>query len=114
VRVNDRGPFSPGRIIDLSYTAALKLGVLNGVAPVEISRITDDDIRTGAAFRKAPVLAANAPADGAAKAREKDKDKDKSLAMAVGDLDRPGVSASRDPGAAADAASAVPGPVATT
>jgi rare lipoprotein A (peptidoglycan hydrolase) len=31
VRVNDRGPFSPGRVIDLSYTAALKLGVLNGV-----------------------------------------------------------------------------------
>ena len=25
VRVNDRGPFHPGRIIDLSYTAALKL-----------------------------------------------------------------------------------------
>ena len=57
VRVNDRGPFSPGRVIDLSYTAALKLGVLNGVAPVEISRITDDDIRTGAAFRKPAVLA---------------------------------------------------------
>jgi len=52
VRVNDRGPFSPGRIIDLSYTAALKLGVLNGVAPVEVTRITDDDIRTGAALRK--------------------------------------------------------------
>jgi rare lipoprotein A len=48
VRVNDRGPFSPGRVIDLSYTAALKLGVLNGVAAVEITRITDDDIRTGA------------------------------------------------------------------
>src|SRR5579859_3370195 len=27
VRVNDRGPFHPGRIIDLSYAAALKLGV---------------------------------------------------------------------------------------
>ncbi|MEO6033560.1 MAG: septal ring lytic transglycosylase RlpA family protein [Burkholderiaceae bacterium] len=48
VRVNDRGPFHPGRIIDLSYTAALKLGVLRGVAPVELSRITFDDIRTGA------------------------------------------------------------------
>jgi rare lipoprotein A len=57
VRVNDRGPFSPGRVIDLSYTAALKLGVLNGVAQVEISRITEDDIRTGAAFRKPTVLA---------------------------------------------------------
>ena len=27
VRVNDRGPFHEGRIIDLSYAAALKLGV---------------------------------------------------------------------------------------
>jgi rare lipoprotein A len=61
VRVNDRGPFSPGRIIDLSYTAALKLGVLNGVAPVEISRITDDDIRTGVAWRKFEDVAAVPP-----------------------------------------------------
>jgi rare lipoprotein A len=30
VRVNDRGPFVDGRVIDLSYTAALKLGVLGG------------------------------------------------------------------------------------
>jgi len=48
VRVNDRGPFHPGRIVDLSYTAALKLDVLRGVAPVELQRITFDDIRTGA------------------------------------------------------------------
>lgn len=47
VRVNDRGPFSEGRVIDLSYTAALKLGVLNGVAPVEVERITNADIRSG-------------------------------------------------------------------
>ena len=57
VRVNDRGPFHAGRIIDLSYTAALKLGVLRGVAPVELERITFDDIRTGAWRRGAPVLA---------------------------------------------------------
>jgi rare lipoprotein A len=62
VRVNDRGPFSPGRVIDLSYTAALKLGVLGGVTPVEITRITQDDIRTGAAFSKSPTLAADKPA----------------------------------------------------
>jgi rare lipoprotein A len=47
VRVNDRGPFHPGRIIDLSYTAALKLDLLRGVAPVEIERITFDAIRSG-------------------------------------------------------------------
>ncbi|WP_343632415.1 septal ring lytic transglycosylase RlpA family protein [Roseateles sp.] len=48
VRINDRGPFHKGRVIDLSYTAALKLDVLHGVAPVEIERITYEDIRTGA------------------------------------------------------------------
>ncbi len=37
VRVNDRGPFYPGRIIDLSYAAAARLGVLaTGTAPVEV------------------------------------------------------------------------------
>lgn len=37
VRINDRGPFAPGRIIDLSKKAASKLGMLNtGVANVEI------------------------------------------------------------------------------
>ena len=60
VRVNDRGPFSPGRVIDLSYTAALKLGVLNGVAAVEITRITDDDIRSGVALRR-PATPATVP-----------------------------------------------------
>ena len=40
VRINDRGPFVDGRVIDLSYTAALKLGVLAGVAKVEVRRIT--------------------------------------------------------------------------
>ncbi|MFO1218644.1 MAG: septal ring lytic transglycosylase RlpA family protein [Burkholderiaceae bacterium] len=48
VRINDRGPFHAGRVIDLSYTAALKLGVLNAVAPVEVERITFEAIRTGA------------------------------------------------------------------
>ncbi len=47
VRINDRGPFSPGRVIDLSYTAALKLGLLGGVAPVLVERLTNDDIRAG-------------------------------------------------------------------
>lgn len=37
VRINDRGPFAPGRIIDLSKKAASRLGMINtGVANVEI------------------------------------------------------------------------------
>ena len=48
VRVNDRGPFHSQRVIDLSYTAALKLGLLGGVGMVEIERITDAAIRSGA------------------------------------------------------------------
>ena len=47
VRINDRGPFADGRVIDLSYTAALKLGLLAGVAPVELRRITHAEIRAG-------------------------------------------------------------------
>jgi rare lipoprotein A len=40
VRVNDRGPFVAGRIIDLSYAAAKKLGVDGpGTANVEISTV---------------------------------------------------------------------------
>jgi len=63
VRVNDRGPFHSGRVIDLSYTAALKLGVLKGVAAVELTRITFDEIRSGAWRKGAPVDAL--PADRA-------------------------------------------------
>lgn len=40
VRINDRGPFVDGRVIDLSYTAAYKLGVLaGGSAMVEVETI---------------------------------------------------------------------------
>jgi rare lipoprotein A len=49
VRINDRGPFKAGRIIDLSYTAALKLGFVKdkGTAQVEVERLTHEAIRTG-------------------------------------------------------------------
>jgi rare lipoprotein A len=47
VRVNDRGPFLHGRVIDLSYAAAVKLGVAGGVAEVEVERITHADIQAG-------------------------------------------------------------------
>ena len=50
VRVNDRGPFIKGRIIDLSYTAAVKLGV-TGLAAVQVERITPEQIRNGSWLR---------------------------------------------------------------
>src|SRR3954467_9410348 len=41
VRVNDRGPFKEGRIIDLSYTAASRLDMVrDGTAFVEVRAIT--------------------------------------------------------------------------
>jgi rare lipoprotein A len=50
VRVNDRGPFHKGRIIDLSYAAAAKLGVTaTGTAPVTIRVVTPDTVNDGAA-----------------------------------------------------------------
>jgi len=40
VRINDRGPFSKGRIIDLSYEAARRLGIVDrGTARVELTVI---------------------------------------------------------------------------
>ena len=54
VRINDRGPFVEGRIIDLSYTAAHKLGVLaGGSAMVEV-----ETIMPGSAPASPPVAAA--------------------------------------------------------
>jgi len=45
VRINDRGPFHKGRIIDLSYTAAHKLGIVQGGSGrVEVESITPEDI----------------------------------------------------------------------
>lgn len=45
VRINDRGPFHSSRIMDLSYTAALKLGYLGkGSSEVELERLLPEDI----------------------------------------------------------------------
>jgi rare lipoprotein A len=66
VRVNDRGPFVDGRVIDLSYAAAVKLGVQNGVAPVEVRRLTFDEIRAGTWSGGGTALAAVAPAPAVA------------------------------------------------
>lgn len=44
VRVNDRGPFHDGRVIDLSYAAAIKLGITQrGTGRVEVRALTSKD-----------------------------------------------------------------------
>lgn len=57
VRVNDRGPFHDGRIIDLSYAAAVRLGFAErGTAPVrleaiEVAGVDDRRDRPGGQYR---------------------------------------------------------------
>ena len=61
VRVNDRGPFLRGRVIDLSYAAAHKLGYINsGSAEVEVEQILPGEAPLVAAARPVPPLAARA------------------------------------------------------
>lgn len=60
VRINDRGPFKNDWIVDLSYAAAVKLGVERGVAPVQLRRLTQDEIASGRWRSSATVAAAAA------------------------------------------------------
>jgi rare lipoprotein A len=55
VRINDRGPFHSDRVIDVSYTAALKLGLLGkGSHQVEVERLfANDPTRVATARREA-------------------------------------------------------------
>ena len=63
LRINDRGPFLGGRVIDLSYVAAHKLGVLSpGSAEVIVERIMPQQIANGTAVAaSAPAAAASPP-----------------------------------------------------
>ena len=55
VRVNDRGPFHADRIIDVSYTAALKLGLLgSGSHELQLERLLASDIERILAQQAAP------------------------------------------------------------
>jgi rare lipoprotein A len=55
VRINDRGPFHAGRIIDLSYTAAYRLGLINGGSgQVEVEAILPGEATATAYAQVAP------------------------------------------------------------
>ena len=59
VRVNDRGPFHEGRIIDLSYAAASKIGMLKkGTARVEVVAIDPREWKKSKRQRKKDKVAA--------------------------------------------------------
>lgn len=54
VRINDRGPFHPGRVIDLSYSAAVKLGYREkGSARVRVEALQPEDGEQVAAAKPA-------------------------------------------------------------
>ena len=60
VRVNDRGPFLHNRLIDLSYAAAAKLGIIGrGTGIVEVESVTAGD--TGTEVVRAPKVEIIAP-----------------------------------------------------
>jgi rare lipoprotein A len=62
LRINDRGPFLGGRVIDLSYVAAHKLGVLSpGSAEVIVERIMPQQIANGTALAASAPAAASSP-----------------------------------------------------
>jgi rare lipoprotein A len=63
VRVNDRGPFHADRIIDVSYTAALKLGLLgSGSHELQLERLLASDIERILAQQQQPAVQAYAVA----------------------------------------------------
>jgi rare lipoprotein A len=70
VRINDRGPFAPGRVIDVSQAAAEALGLVGGAGVTEVSlNVADgtalEDTEEGAPQRKSRAKAPDsAPAKG--------------------------------------------------
>jgi rare lipoprotein A len=59
VRVNDRGPFHPGRIIDLSYAAAWRIGIAQkGSGEVEVESILPSGIPAVAVAQPLPPVGA--------------------------------------------------------
>ena len=62
VRLNDRGPFHSERIIDLSYTAAAKLGIARkGSGMVIVERVLPGDARPASATLPVPTPATPPP-----------------------------------------------------
>lgn len=66
VRINDRGPFLHERVIDLSYTAATKIGIIgSGQGQVEVESLNPGDSSSApiAPIYKEPVYVSPLPSD---------------------------------------------------
>jgi rare lipoprotein A len=60
VRVNDRGPFHPGRVIDLSYAAAYRIGIAQrGSGEVEVESVLPSDSPVRIAATPLPPVASS-------------------------------------------------------
>lgn len=112
VRVNDRGPFHDGRVIDLSYAAAVRLGITQrGTGNVEVRALQpgDDNLLAAKPSRReqrAAQAAAQATAAAVpAPARPSDMDR------LVGALPAGSAATGNRPAAATQAASLDAGPV---
>lgn len=74
VRVNDRGPFHDGRIIDLSYAAAVKLGIdRKGTGNVRVDGLSAEHVDAGTRVASASAMPAAALASAPAQDTAIDK-----------------------------------------
>ncbi|MBS0194958.1 MAG: septal ring lytic transglycosylase RlpA family protein [Proteobacteria bacterium] len=81
VRINDRGPFHDGRLIDLSYAAAIRLGVnVHGTAMVEVQGIDTGQPLPAAT---ADAIANRTPSNAVALPESGDKPRPRPMAASV-------------------------------
>ncbi|MFW5769306.1 MAG: septal ring lytic transglycosylase RlpA family protein [Spirochaetota bacterium] len=86
VRINDRGPFLHGRIIDLSQAAAMKIGMLeSGTAPVTVEVLKGND---------SPTAASSATAASAAEGSSSTAARDSHIALPEPTLPEPSLPSS--------------------
>ena len=84
VRINDRGPFVEGRIIDLSYNAGKRLGLdKTGTAPVRLVVVGFDGL-VGKSVKKSEITHVQTPTQSPAPIAEKEKRAVANYAVQIG------------------------------
>lgn len=89
VRINDRGPFHSNRVMDLSYTAALKLGYIGkGSSEIEIERLLPEDIARMAENRKNQIAQTEQSAADNSLAADKAVERERQVLLDKAKLDK--------------------------